>query len=132
MQTGLTPSSRACRHQTEIADAAGPMLSAAEAADLLGTSYEEIEDLRASRSILAVRVGDEWRYPELQFADGRPLPRLEEIIRAHHGVDGWVVLDSLLALDSAYGGRSILMMLIEGDDESLDQVLRELHRQYAS
>ncbi|MFG6638093.1 helix-turn-helix domain-containing protein [Sulfitobacter sp. 1A12126] len=108
------------------------MLSAAEAADLLGTSYEEIEGLRASRSILAVRVGNEWRYPELQFADERPLPRLEEIIRAHHGVDGWVVLDSLLALDSAYGGRSILMMLIEGDDESLDQVLRELHRQYAS
>ncbi|MFG6661289.1 helix-turn-helix domain-containing protein [Sulfitobacter sp. 915] len=108
METDLTPSSRIRRHQEEIADEAGPMLSAAEAADLLQISHQALEEWRQSALILGVRAGHEWRYPELQFQDGRPLPRLDETLAAHHNINSWVVLDSLMAPDSAHGGRSIL------------------------
>ena len=107
------------------------MVSAAEAADLLQISHQALEEWRQSALILGVRSGGEWRYPEVQFVNGRPLPRLDEVLSAHHSVDGWVVLGSILATDSAYGDRSIPELLIEGDDESLDRVIRELNRQYA-
>lgn len=132
MEADLTPSSRIRRHQEEIADEAGHMLTPTEAADLLKISHQALEEHRQSALILGVSTGDEWHYPELQFQNGRPLPRLQDIIQSHNGVDGWVILDSILATDSAHGGRSILELLVEGDDESLDRVLRELHRQYAS
>jgi hypothetical protein len=108
------------------------MLTSTEAADLLKISHQALEEHRQSALILGVSTGDEWRYPELQFTNGRPLPRLGEILAAHHGVDGWVTLDSLLALDSAHGVRSILDLLRECDDQGLDRVLLELNQQYSS
>jgi hypothetical protein len=107
------------------------MLSAPETAGLLKISHQALEEWRQSALILGVRAGDEWRYPELQFQDGRPLPRLNETLAVHHGVDVWVVLDSLMAKDSAYGGRSILDLLRDGDDERLDRVISQLDEQYA-
>ncbi len=48
---------------------------------------------------------------------------------AHHGVDGWVVLDSILARDNALGNRTIVDLLGQRDDETLDRVILELEEQ---
>jgi|TARA_R110002020_G_scaffold124787_1_gene281918 hypothetical protein len=64
--------------------------------------------------------------------NGRPLPRLKDVMKAHHGVDGWVVLDSIMAQDAALGGRSILMLLEREEGDLLDRVIRELEDQFAA
>ncbi|SDH04582.1 hypothetical protein SAMN04489759_11925 [Sulfitobacter delicatus] len=107
------------------------MLSATEAADLLEITQQALDERRRAALILGVRVGEKWRYPALQFRNGRPLPRLDEVLAAHHGVNGWVILDSIMAKDTALGDRSILMLLEEEDDELLDRVIRELEDQFA-
>lgn len=62
---------------------------------------------------------------------GKPLHRLRDVLSAHHSVNGWVILDSILAQDSAYRGRSVLTMMMQGDDESLDRVIQKIEEQYS-
>lgn len=62
-------------------------LSAAEAAKLIGRSRQTLERLRRDGRLLALREGNQWRYPPWQFepdAPGGVLPGLEEILRNLH------------------------------------------------
>lgn len=128
----LAPSrARALQHRREVAKEAGAMLSASEASSLLNISRQALDKRRNSGAVLAVRVGSDWKYPELQFQESSPLSRLKDIIKAHHGVDGWVILDSIIGVDHAYRNRSIMDLLREGDDSMIDQVLIDLEEQYA-
>ncbi len=131
MTDPLSPArARALIHQEEIAEEAGVMLSVGQAANLLGISRQALEKRRKAGSILGVRMGADWKYPELQFKIRQPLARLKDVVQAHHGVDGWVVLDSILARDTAYGNRNIVDLLSERDNASLDRIILELEEQY--
>jgi hypothetical protein len=59
-------------------------VSAAEAAALIGRSRQSIERLRRDDRVLALRSGNQWRYPRWQFepaATGGVLPGLEKVLR---------------------------------------------------
>lgn len=62
-------------------------LSASEAATLIGRSRQVIERLRRAGRLLALRSGNQWRYPPWQFdpdAPGGVLSGLEEVLRTLH------------------------------------------------
>ncbi|MBI6630928.1 helix-turn-helix domain-containing protein [Pontibaca salina] len=122
---------RALQHRKEIAEKAGALLSTGEAADILGISRQAVDKRRKAASILAVRVGKGWKYPKLQFRNGQPLPRLRDVLRAYHGVEGWVILDSMSAEASAYGNRSIIALLEQSDNRMLDRAILEIEEHYA-
>ena len=122
---------RALKHRKEIAEEAGPMLTVSDATSLLRITRQALDKRRKAGSVLGTRVGSEWRYPELQFQNGALLPRLKDILKAHHGVDGWVILDSIIGASAAYGNRSIVDLLRQGDNKMLDRTIRELEEQYA-
>ncbi len=122
---------RALQHRKEIAQEVGAMLTVAQATDLLGITRQALDKRRKAGSVLGIRVGAEWRYPELQFKNGAPLPRLRDILKAHHGVDGWVILDSITGADPVYENRSIIDLLRHEDNEALDRSILEIEEQYA-
>lgn len=123
---------RAPEHRQRLAEAAAPLLSAGEVADRLGIPSEAITSLREASLILGVRATTEWLYTELQIMDGQLLPRLGEVLQAHGSIDEWVVLDSLLAKDTAYGNRNLIELLRDRDDRLLDLAVRDLERFYRS
>jgi hypothetical protein len=62
-------------------------ISAAEAAALIGRSRQSIERLHRAGRLLALRTGNQWRYPRWQFeadAPGGVLPGLENVLRNLH------------------------------------------------
>jgi excisionase family DNA binding protein len=62
-------------------------LSVAEAATLIGRSRQSIERLRREGRLLALRVGNQWRYPSWQFEPDSPggvLPGMESVLRNLH------------------------------------------------
>ncbi len=59
-------------------------ISAAKAAEVTGRSRQALERLRREGRLLALRGGNQWRYPRWQFepdAPGGILPGLEEVLR---------------------------------------------------
>jgi len=88
-------------------------VSAAEAAALIGRSRQSIERLRRDDRLLALRAGNQWRYPRWQFdpaAPGGVLPGLEEVLRnlqlSPAGAAFW-----LLQSKERFGGASPLDLL---------------------
>ncbi|HSR92869.1 MAG TPA: helix-turn-helix domain-containing protein [Gemmatimonadales bacterium] len=58
-------------------------VTAAEAASLTGRSRQALERLRRAERLLALRSGNQWRYPRWQFdpdAPGGVVPGLDEVI----------------------------------------------------
>ena len=50
-----------------------------EVADRLGVTRARVRQRAGERSLLAVREGDEWRFPRAQFADGAPIRGLPAV-----------------------------------------------------
>jgi len=62
-------------------------ISAAEAAEVAGRSRQALERLRRANRLLALRAGNQWRYPRWQFerdAPGGILPGLENVLSHLH------------------------------------------------
>jgi hypothetical protein len=62
-------------------------VSADEAAEAAGRSRQALERLRRANRLLALRVGNQWRYPRWQFepdAPGGILPGLEDVLSRLH------------------------------------------------
>ncbi|PTX52302.1 hypothetical protein IQ03_01092 [Gemmobacter caeni] len=106
-------------HREALLRRAGPLLSGAEVARLLGLDAAGVEALRAAHGLLAVKIETGCAYPASQFLGAEVLPGLAVLLQAHAGMDPWVVLDLLLAPDPAMNGRSPLQALREGDAEGL-------------
>ncbi|WPZ23954.1 hypothetical protein T7987_19225 (plasmid) [Sulfitobacter faviae] len=122
---------RAAQHRCEVFQQAGPFLSPQQTASVLGLSETGLEHLRARSVIIGVPIDDAWRYPAIQFQDAKPLHRLQDVLAAHYNIAEWVILDSLMAVDPAFGNRSIINLLEEKDDLSIDRVVSLLREQYA-
>lgn len=109
--------------RARLAEAAGGMLSADDAAKALGISRQAVDKRRAAGKLLAVRVRGDWHYPSAQFRDGEVLPGVEEIINGMPDASAWSVLDFLLAPDDALDGRPPLAALRAGDVASVRRLL---------
>jgi hypothetical protein len=116
---------RSLEHRKSLLRLAGPMMSSTQVADLLGLSRQAVDKRRAALRLLALRIGSDWQYPAFQFVDGTVLPDLDRVIASQEGVDAWVVLDMLLAQDSALGGRSLLDALRQRDGQAVARALSQ-------
>jgi hypothetical protein len=95
-----------------------------ETAGLPGITRESVDERRRAGTLLAVRVGCDWRYPACQFQDGEVDLGLTDAIRglAPHGQ--WVTLDLLPAPDAVLEGRTPLQALREGDCATVLRLVR--------
>lgn len=116
----------------DILSEAGPMLAAAEVAELLGISEAEVEARRARGQLLAVPVWGAPAYPAFQFVGGAVVPGLESLLAALAGTGSgrldargaWATLDALVAPDESLGGISLADALRAGDTAAIDRAIR--------
>ena len=50
--------------------------------------------------------------------------RKARLLAAHEGDNPWHIIDCMTAPDPAFGGRSMIQILDEGDDEAIDRYIR--------
>jgi hypothetical protein len=69
----------------------------AHVATRLGVTRARVRQRAAERTLLAIREGDEWRFPRAQFADGAPIRGLPAVTLALppdlHPVAVWTFLN---------------------------------------
>jgi hypothetical protein len=98
---------RGLEAKAKLADLAGGLLSAAEAAAALGITRQGIEKRRRAGRLLAVSLGRRgYRYPAFQFADGEALPGLDRVLPALQGRDPWTQLSFLVNARTELSGKS--------------------------
>nr|WP_294545287.1 hypothetical protein [uncultured Rhodopila sp.] len=117
-------------HRLELLERCGATLTAEQAGKLIGISRQAIDKRRRSGTLIGLRQGGSWHYPQCQFDEQRHeviagLPRLLEAMR---GSSPWVILDFLLAPDQTLNGRTPLEVLrAEGWTGDLDRLVRIEH-----
>jgi Protein of unknown function (DUF2384) len=118
---------RNAEHRQETLTAAGGALSSTDIARQLGITRQAVEKRRRANTLLAVRLGGDWRYPRCQFdnATGEVIAGLPKLLAAFPKSNSWVVLDFLLAPDNTLGGETPLQLLRR---EGLTPVLERLAR----
>ena len=104
---------RNAEHRLELIKAAGGMLNASEAAVLLDITRQAVDKRRRSNGLLGLRQGGDWVYPRCQFDEARHdvVADLPRFLREAEITNPWVVLDLLLSVDDALGGRTPLEIL---------------------
>lgn len=120
---------RAVVHKQELLAQIGRMLPVSEVQSLLGISRQAVDKRRKRGSLLGVRLGHGWFYPELQFDmanEARVYPAISKVLKIHEGDSAWVVFDALLANDPAFGGRTMLDVVRAGEDDLIDLYGRQM------
>jgi len=104
----------------------------AEVADRLGVTRARIRQRALERSLLAIREGDEWRFPRAQFADGAPIRGLPAVSLALpldlHPVAAWRFLtepNADLELDAG-PASPIAWLRSGGSPDPIVAIAREL------
>lgn len=102
-------------------------VNSTEAAALIHRSRQAIERLRRAGRLLALREGNQWRYPRWQFepdAPGGVLPRLEEVLReldlSPTGAALWLLLPA-----ERFGRSRPIDLLRRHQPEPVIQLARE-------
>lgn len=116
-------------HKQGLLARIGPMLPVSEVQNLLGISRQAVDKRRERGSLLGVRLGHSWFYPELQFDmanDARVYPALSKVLKIHEGDSPWVVFDALLANDPVFGGRTMLDVVRAGQDDLIEFYGRQM------
>jgi hypothetical protein len=122
---------RGATAKRDLVEVAGGALGAEEAGRLLGITRQAVDKRRRAGALLAVRIGDDWRYPACQFDEAGPggvVAGLPEVVQAMAAAGPWATLDVLLAADGALGGASPLAVLRSGGGEGLAAVRRLLRQ----
>jgi hypothetical protein len=116
---------RNIEHRKQLLERAGGTVSAEEAGRILaGISSAAVDERRNANTLLALREGNDWRYPICQFVDGTVIPGFVDVIRELGEQGAWVTLDFLLASDLVLGGRTPLQALQDGDIDAVRRLVR--------
>ena len=96
--------------------AEGGVLTAEEAADLLGMTRQAIDNRRKRGKLLGVQMGKRgYRYPAWQFTPDGMLPGLSHALQALQDYSPWVQLSFLLNDNAWLDGLRPLDLLRQGD-----------------
>jgi hypothetical protein len=118
---------RNAEHRVQLLEAAGGALASTKVAQLLGVSRQAIEKRRRANTLLAVRIGGDWRYPRCQFdeSEGTVVAGLSKLLDVFAEAGPWVALDFLLAPDEALGNETPMQRLRrEGLTPELERLAR--------
>jgi hypothetical protein len=100
--------------KAELVDMAGGLYPLQEVASILKISRQAIEKRRKAGTIIAVRTGDDYRYPACQFTPDGMVEGLDGILKAMPIRADWMRLEWLLTPDDALDGVSPLEALKAG------------------
>lgn len=103
-------------HRDVLIKSAGGTLTSGEVAEMFGISRQAVDKQRRQNKLLAIRLAGDWKYPAVQFADGRTVGGLDAVLEAQRGVNPLVTLELLVAKDSALGGVSVIEALKAGGE----------------
>jgi hypothetical protein len=118
---------RGAEVKRQLIEAAGGLLTATVMGTALGgISRQAVDKRRRVGQLLAVRVGNDWRYPAIQVdRDGKVPEGLAMVLRSMAAEGPWPTLGYLLAEDDALGGLTPLEALRRGAPYA-DTVKRQL------
>ena len=98
--------------------AEGGVLTAEEAAELLGITRQAIDNRRKRGKLLGVQLGKRgYRYPTWQFTPDGMLPGLSQTLQALHDLSPWIQLSFLLNDNAWLDGLRPLDLLRQGQIE---------------
>ena len=106
---------RGATARKRLIEKAGPMLTAAEVAERLGISNQEIEHRSAAGALLEVELEGARAYPACQLVGKDVVPGLERFLTAFRDASDWTKLSVLLAPARLHGGRGALDLLRAGE-----------------
>lgn len=116
---------RSVEHKKKLTEMAGDLLTGAQVCELLCIGQLEIVRRRDAGKLITISVGSEFHYPAFQFEDGDVLPGIETLLAAYKDYDCYVMIDMLLAPDDVFGGRNLLALIREGDDEAVRRYIAQ-------
>lgn len=102
-------------YEAELERRAGGSLSADDVGRLLSITRHEVEERRQARSLLAIRQGNNWTYPNAQFVGKETIPCLATVVEGLQVSGPWVTLEFLVTPDDALGGLTPREALLRGE-----------------
>ena len=115
---------RNLEHREHLLRLGGGAYSAEEAGRLLGITRQAVDKRRRSNTLLAIRSGSDWHYPACQFDQGEVISGIGEVIAGLAPASPWIVLDFLLAPDTALEGQTPLAALRSGHRDLVLRLVR--------
>lgn len=109
---------RGVQRKQSLLNAGGGVLSAEEAAQLLGISRQAVDKRRKQGQLLGLVQGRRgYAYPAWQFENGRTIKNLEQALEALRGHDPWMQVAFFLNGNDRLDGKSPLELLRAGELE---------------
>lgn len=106
---------RGVLRQAELYNAEGGCVSGEEAGLLIALTRQTIDKMRRMKELIALPKGrDSWIYPIWQFADGRPLTGLKDVLNALAIEGPWVQVSFLLSGNKRLQGKRPIDLLRRG------------------
>ena len=116
-----------------LLSAEGGVLTAEEAADLLGITRQAIDNRRKRGKLLGVQLGKRgYRYPAWQFTPDGTLPGLGQIFQALDGYSPWIQFSFMLNDNAWLDGLRPLDLLRRGDIEPVIEAAGKYGEQSAA
>ena len=115
---------RNLEHREHLLGLAGNAYSAEDAGRLLGITRQAVDKRRRAHTLLAIRSGSDWRYPACQFDQGEVISGMSDVIAGFSAASPWIVLDFLLAPDTALNGQTPLDALRGGHRDAVLRLVR--------
>lgn len=116
--------------QEELLEKAGGTWRVSEVAGHLNVSRQAVDKRRRRGSVLAVQVGDTYRYPLCQFDESGVIDGLPEVLRAMPTESGWTRLSLLFSETPAH--RTVLEAVRAGCREEALRTVRDWGEHRAS
>ena len=124
---------RGVEGQQNLLKAGGGVLSAEEAAQLLGISRQAVDKRRKQGQLLGLVQGRRgYAYPAWQFENGRTIRNLEQALEALRGHDPWMKVAFFLNGNDRLDGKSPLELLRAGDSDRVLSAAAEYGEQGAA
>lgn len=107
---------RGVENQQELITNAGGVLSAEEAAQILGISRQAVDKRRRQGQLIALAQGRRgYAYPGFQFENGKTIPHLEQVLEALNSHDSWMQLAFFANPNTRLHDRTPLQALRSGE-----------------
>lgn len=116
---------RGVRAKRQILEAEGGVVTAAEAAQLLGISRQAVDRRRRLGQLIGLTAGRRgYLYPVWQFTEKGAFPGLKEVLKELKGWDPWVQAAFILNTNTRLAGHTPLSLLRQGRPETVARAAR--------
>jgi hypothetical protein len=106
---------RGLKRKKQMLDAAGGTLSSQQVAEVLGISRQAVDKRRASNQLLALTQGRRgYSYPGFQFAEGKTIEGLEEVLAQLKALDPWMQMVFFTSPNERLDGKTPIESLHQG------------------